>query len=272
MILHRYDLENGEYKGTQEAQKRPNGEFVTDVVGAVVQEPPAVGEKQAARWTGEAWEVVEDHRQKRDKGGVIIDTTGTPYWLPGDTWRTPARYLTELGPLPENALLKKPEKTPEDIAAEEVSAAQMQANSIINARMRTATLQTSAFSAAEFAVMAKAHVFDAWQAGQTYEAGYLLEHEGVVYEVIQQVKAIENQPPSAEGMLAIYRPLSVDAETGEEPDGTKEHPYVFISGMDVHEGSYYSYEGKLYLAKTDMTPCTWDPGTAGLWQWEEVTE
>ena len=47
---------------------------------------------------------------------------------------------------------------------------------------------------------------------------------------------------------------------------------MFISGRDVHEGSYYSYEGKLYLAKTDMTPCTWDPGTAGLWQWEEVTE
>ena len=123
MILHRYDLKNGEYKGTQEAQKRPNGEYITDVVGAVTQEPPAVGEKQAARWTGKDWELVEDHRQTRDKGGVIVEGSGTPYWLPGDTWRTQARYVTELGPLPEGALLERPAKTAEEIAADELAAA-----------------------------------------------------------------------------------------------------------------------------------------------------
>ena len=96
--------------------------------------------------------------------------------------------------------------------------------------------------------------------------------EGVVYEVIQQVTAIETQPPSAEGMLAIYRPLSVDSETGEEPDGTLENPYTYLDGMDVYNGKYYTYNGKLYLAKADMTPCVWAPDTAGLWQWEEVTE
>lgn len=123
MILHKYDLKNGEYKGTQEAQKRPNGKFITDVIGATTQEPPAVGEKQAARWTGSEWEIVQDHRQKRDKGGVIIETSGTPYWLPGDTWRTQARYVTELGPLPEGALLERPAKTAEEIAADELTAA-----------------------------------------------------------------------------------------------------------------------------------------------------
>ena len=123
MILHRYDLKNGEYKGTQEAQKRPNGEYITDVVGAVTQEPPAVGEKQAARWPGKDWELVEDHRQTRDKGGVIVEGSGTPYWLPGDTWRTQARYVTELGPLPEGALLERPAKTAEEIAADELAAA-----------------------------------------------------------------------------------------------------------------------------------------------------
>jgi len=270
MILHKYDLKNGEYKGTQEAQKRPNGQDIIDVIGATTQAPPVVGEKQAACWTGTAWEVVDDHRQKRDKGGVIIDTTGTPYWLPGDTHATPARYLTELGPLPKNALLKRPEKTQKDIEAEESSAAQMQANSILNARMRTATLQTAAFSVSEFAIMAKAHVFESWQAGQTYEAGYRLVHEGIVYEVVQQVTARSHQPPNAEGMLAIYRPLSVDAETGEQPDGTKAYPYVYIHGMDVKDGSYYTFAGKLWLAKSDMVPCVWDPGTPGLWQWEEV--
>lgn len=123
MILHRYDLKNGEYKGTQEAQKRPNGEFITDVVGAVTQAPPSVGEKQAARWTGSEWEVVEDHRQTRDKGGVIEEDSGTPYWLPGDTWQTPARYLTELGPLPDGALLERPAKTAEEIAADTLATA-----------------------------------------------------------------------------------------------------------------------------------------------------
>ncbi len=114
MDLYRYDLKSGEYKGTQKAQARPNGEFITDVIGATVQQPPQTGEKQAARWTGEGWEVVEDHRQTRDKGGVIVEGSGTPYWLPGDTWRTQARYVTELGPLPEGALLEAPVQSEEE--------------------------------------------------------------------------------------------------------------------------------------------------------------
>ena len=40
--------------------------------------------------------------------------------------------------------------------------------------------------------------------------------------------------------------------------------------MNCEEGKYYSYEGKTYLCKQTMTPCVWAPGTAGLWQWEEV--
>ena len=269
MILHRYDLEHGEYKGPLEAQQRPNGEFITDVVGTVTQEPPAVGEKQAARWTGSEWEVVEDHRQTRDKGGVIEEGSGTPYWLPGDTYRTPARYLTELGPLPKGALLEQPEKTQEDIEAEEVTAARMQASSLITSRMRATTLQTAAFSMPELATMAKAHSFDVWKAGQTYEKGYRLEHEGVIYEVVQQVTAQEHQPPSAEGMLAIYRPLSSSGSYGK--DGTKEKPFEFIYGMDVHKDEYFTYEDKLWLATNDMLPCTWLPGSVGAW-WQEVTE
>ena len=123
MQLYKYDITSGEYKGIQDAQIRPNGEFITDVIGATTQEPPATGEKQAACWMGEGWELVEDHRQTRDKGGVIVEGSGTPYWLPGDTWQTPARYLTELGPLPEGALLERPEKTEEEIVAETLSAA-----------------------------------------------------------------------------------------------------------------------------------------------------
>ena len=123
MKLYKYDLKTGEFTGKMEAQKRPNGQDIVDVIGATVQQPPQAGEKQAARWTGAGWELVEDHRQTRDKGGVIVEGSGTPYWLPGDTWQTPARYLTELGPLPEGALLERPEKTEEEIVAETLSAA-----------------------------------------------------------------------------------------------------------------------------------------------------
>lgn len=123
MKLYKYSLKTGEFTGEMEAQKRPNGQDIVDVIGATVQQPPQAGEKQAARWTGESWELVEDHRPTRSNSGVIVPDSGTPYWLPGDAWNTPARYMTELGPLPEGALLEAPAKTDEELAAEELAAA-----------------------------------------------------------------------------------------------------------------------------------------------------
>lgn len=163
----------------------------------------------------------------------------------------------------------QPEPEPEPTPVPEPTVEE-QATTILANSMRTMAAQTQTFTTAQFSVLAQAGVFEQWEAGKTYQAGYRLAHEGIVYEVIQEVTALENQPPNAEGMLAIYRPLSVDAETGEEPDGTQEHPYEFLYGMDVTNGCYYTYEGKLYLAKADMPACVWYPGTAGLWQWEEV--
>lgn len=104
-----------------------------------------------------------------------------------------------------------------------------------------------------------------WEADHHYEAGEIVNHEGQAYRVIQSVDSLENQPPGAEGMLAIYRPLNPDHA------GTLEDPIPFVNGMDVYNGKYYSFNEKIYLAKADMLPCTWDPGTEGVWQWEEVT-
>ena len=84
------------------------------------------------------------------------------------------------------------------------------------------------------------------------------------WRVIQEVDSLENQPPGAEGMLAIYRPLN------PEHAGTLDDPIPFVNGMDVYTGNYYSYEGKTYLAKADMLPCVWNPGSEGVWQWEVV--
>lgn len=157
--------------------------------------------------------------------------------------------------------------TPEEQQHEMYAAAM----SVVNASVVAAHIQTASFRPEEFTTLAQAGLFADWAAGQTYAKGYRLAHEGIVYEVMQEVTALEDQPPDAAGMLAVYRPLSVDPETGEEPDGSREHPFTFLYGMDVKNGSYYSYEGKLWLAKADMPACVWTPGTAGLWQWEAAS-
>ena len=102
-----------------------------------------------------------------------------------------------------------------------------------------------------------------WEANHHYEAGEIVNHDGLPYRVIQSVDSLEHQFPGAEGMLAVYRPIDPAA-------GTADDPKRFYYGMDVEEGLYYSYNNKLYLAKADMKPCTWEPGSEGVWQWEEV--
>lgn len=71
--------------------------------------PPAPRPGEWPRWTGEEWELVEDHRPRAAvEVGEALAQEGTPYWLPGDTHETPARYMRNLGPLPEGALLTAP--------------------------------------------------------------------------------------------------------------------------------------------------------------------
>ena len=107
--LHMYDLKTGEYTGSRDATQRPNGEYILEATGATpVALPASIPSGHVARWTGDAWETVEDHRQHMDERGR--KEGGTQYWLPGDTWRSEPRYTEELGPLPDGALLAKPER------------------------------------------------------------------------------------------------------------------------------------------------------------------
>lgn len=66
------------------------------------------------RWTGEAWLLVEDHRARCAEEGFApeLRQNATPYWLPvaGDTWQSPARTMTDVGPLPQGAVTEQPEK------------------------------------------------------------------------------------------------------------------------------------------------------------------
>ncbi len=158
--------------------------------------------------------------------------------------------------------------TPEEIAEAERSMAQMEASAIVTATLQRQAVQTMTFSSVEFGVFAKAGLFPEWAAGVLYEAGQRIVHDGVAYEVKQTVTAQAHQPPGSEGLLAVYRPISADPDSGVEPDGTLANPVPFLTGMDVADGKYYSYNGRTYLAKADMKPCVWPPDTAGLWQWE----
>lgn len=155
--------------------------------------------------------------------------------------------------------------TEADLTAEAAASAVSASNAILTARMHKQLVQAETFTVTEFATFAKAGLFEAWAAGTKYVKGNRLVHEGVVYEVQQAVTAQAHQAPGSTGMLAIYRPISASGDTA---DGSRDKPYAYLNGMDVSTGKYYSFEGKLYLAKSDMKPCVWNPGTAGMWQWE----
>lgn len=115
-------------------------------------------------------------------------------------------------------------------------------------------------------------VFSVWPDGVNtdgkYAKGQYITHNDQLYHIEQGVQPIESQPPDAEGMLAIYRPVDIEHE------GTLEDPIPWVYGMNCYAGKYYSYNGNIYKVAVggDMIPCTWEPGTAGMWQWELVSE
>lgn len=108
-VLYMYSPDTGEYIGTRPVQI-VGGKPLVKSAFATQDAPPTATSGQVARWTGTAWELVEDHRQQTDEQGMLYG--GTPYWLPvsGDTWQSPPRYMQELGPLPEGATTTQPAK------------------------------------------------------------------------------------------------------------------------------------------------------------------
>lgn len=69
--------------------------------------PPVADPGKAVVWNGTAWELREDNR-------------GTKYWLPGDTWSSEPREMKDLGPLPDGAMLERPEKPLEQVKADKL--------------------------------------------------------------------------------------------------------------------------------------------------------
>lgn len=110
-------------------------------------------------------------------------------------------------------------------------------------------------------------LFPTWEQvleeAQPLKKDSIINDGGTLYRVVQDNTIPQaHQPPHGEGMLAVYRPVD------QNHDGTLSDPIPWVYGMDCYEGKYYSYNGNIYLCKSDMLPCVWAPGTAGLWQWE----
>lgn len=117
-----------------------------------------------------------------------------------------------------------------------------------------------------------ATLFPAWedvlQKGAELAKGRIISDDGQLYRVEQAVTPQTHQTPHDDGMLAIYRPID------KAHAGTLDDPIPWVYGMDCLSGTYYSYNGAIYRVADggNMTPCTWQPDTAGMWQWETIQE
>ena len=131
------------------------------------------------------------------------------------------------------------------------------------------TFASGATTITDKQALSMASLFPVWPDGVNEDGQYIqdqiVQYEGQLYRIAQPtVTPVENEKPGGEGMLAVYRPIDV------EHAGTLEDPIPWVYGMNCYTGKYYSYNGKVYKCAGDMIPCTWEPGSAGLWQWELV--
>ena len=149
--MYTFDLRTGALTGSRPAQV-VGGKDLTVCAGATPVAPPTdIPTGHAARWTGSAWEVVEDHRQHMDEKGT--KQGGTPFWLPaeGDDYTSQARYMETLGPLPEGAVTERPAKPLAVLKAEKEREVKAACDAAIVASL---TMPTASPSTTEVAVAA----------------------------------------------------------------------------------------------------------------------
>ena len=121
-------------------------------------------------------------------------------------------------------------------------------------------------------ILQSAEVIDypEWEDAHSYNTvGEILKYNGNYYEVIAAHTSNGVAYP-LETTFAYYRLIEL-THTGTIDDPI---PYPETAGIvvNVENGKYYSYKGKIYLAKADMPNCVYPPDTPSLWQWEKVNK
>lgn len=110
--VYKYDEKTKEYLGKAEALLDPletqlQQKEIYLLPADATFSAPTLQQGYVSVFKEGAWENIEDNR-------------GKEYWLPEDKYGAPAREMKELGPLPEGATLKAPERTLDEVKADKV--------------------------------------------------------------------------------------------------------------------------------------------------------
>ena len=116
-IAHRYTRPDQYYICSDEDYGYPPYNSTPDDL------PPRPWKKQWPQYVdNKGWVLVADHRQRAEPHFAAVDVQpGTEYWLPEDTHISPARRMHTPGPLPKDALTKRPEQPLAEIKAAKVA-------------------------------------------------------------------------------------------------------------------------------------------------------
>jgi len=117
-IVHRYTRPAQYYISSDEDYGYPPYNSTPDDL------PPRPWKNQWPQYVdNKGWVLVEDHRQRAEPHFAAVDVQpGTEYWLPEDTHDSPARRMHTPGPLPADALTKRPEQPLAELKAAKVAA------------------------------------------------------------------------------------------------------------------------------------------------------
>ena len=163
--------------------------------------PPRPWTSQWPRWTGSAWELVEDHRERKTPAFRPEDVQeATEFWLPGDGHDTPARQVYSPGPLPEGALLERPAQTAEQAlaAARETKAAEIEAG-YQKAMAATLTMPQASPTTEDVAVGAAL-----FAAEDAEGLEYVVSQHGATRDALLDLVATAETPEAVSGIEVSY--------------------------------------------------------------------
>lgn len=104
-------------------------------------------------------------------------------------------------------------------------------------RVNGLVLQTLAPALTDAQALTVKDAWPVWTAGGEYAEGEIAQYGDGLYRVMQAVAAQAHQPPDAEGMLAVYKPIQI-AQEGEA--------LPWVEGEHVEQGQRRRYEGVVY--------------------------